>query len=470
MTPAYALTHRVRWRIFGFLFGFAWIAYFQQKGLTVAAERMMPELALSQMQIGWIEWAFVLGYAAFQFPGGVIGQRLGARRMFVVIGILAFLATVLTPLAPLVLSGTAVFVALLGLQLLLGIAQGPVFPVGSGVMEAWFRPEKWALIQGLQSMGLQFAAAATPPLVASLMSSFGWQHALFWPALPALGLVALWAWYARNSPTEHPSVSSEELAELAEGSVAQSQGQVGISWRRLGRLLNDRSILLLTLSYVCMNYVYYLIANWCFLYLVQERHFNILEGGWLASAPPLAAALGAGIGGKIAIELCSRFGIRWGFRLVPVVSLPAAGALLLIAVYSSNPYAAVVALALCYATVELTEGSYWGATMYVARSDTMSATGILNTGGNIGGLIGIPIVAYLSGHGAWTAAFAIGAVCAVFGAVAWMGVDTTRRFGANEGTADREQAALGHRIERTSRNEPLEAVSHARIHDRNELR
>ena len=46
-----------------------------------------------------------------------------------------------------------------------------------------------------------------------------------------------------------------------------------------------------------MNYVFYLIANWCFLYLVQERHFNILEGGWLAAAPPLAAALGAGIGG-----------------------------------------------------------------------------------------------------------------------------------------------------------------------------
>ena len=39
----------------------------------------MPDLGLSQMQIGWLEWAFVLGYAAFQLPGGVIGQRLGAR-------------------------------------------------------------------------------------------------------------------------------------------------------------------------------------------------------------------------------------------------------------------------------------------------------------------------------------------------------------------------------------------------------
>ena len=41
------------------LVGFGTIAYFQQKGVTIAAERIMPELSLSQMQIGWIQWAFL---------------------------------------------------------------------------------------------------------------------------------------------------------------------------------------------------------------------------------------------------------------------------------------------------------------------------------------------------------------------------------------------------------------------------
>jgi len=187
----YSLTHRVRWRIYAFLFTFGFIAYFQQKGLTVAAERIMPDLGLSQMQIGWLEWAFVLGYAAFQFPGGVIGQRLGARWMFTLISSVAFLATVLTPLAPVVLGGEALFIALFALQLLMGLAQGSIFPVGSGVMETWFRPERWALIKGLQSMALQLAAAATPPVVAYLMSTLGWQQALFWPALPAVIIIVL---------------------------------------------------------------------------------------------------------------------------------------------------------------------------------------------------------------------------------------------------------------------------------------
>src|SRR5271165_6392136 len=162
ISGVYALTHRVRWRIFAFLFGFAFIAYFQQKGLTVAAARMMPDLGISQVQVGWLEWAFVLGYAAFQFPSGVIGQRLGARVMFTLIGAIAFVATVLTPLAPQLLQGGALFAMLFALQLMMGLAQAGIFPVGSGVMEQWFRPEKWAIIQGLQTMGMQFAAGATP--------------------------------------------------------------------------------------------------------------------------------------------------------------------------------------------------------------------------------------------------------------------------------------------------------------------
>ena len=432
-TPAYALAHRIRWRILSLLLGFGYVAYLQQKSLTVAAERMMPDLGLTQMQIGWLEWAFVLGYASFQLPGGVIGQRLGARRMFTAISLVAFFATILTPLAPVALAGSALLVALLSLQLVLGLAQGPIFPVSSGVIEAWFRPERWALVQGLQSMALQFAAALTPPLVAYLMAAFGWQYALFWPELPVLAFIGVWIWYGRNTPAEHPRVTSEELAELGENSLATTQ--TAITWRRLGRLLANRSIVLLSLSYICMNYVFYLIANWCFLYLVQERHFNILEGGWLAAAPPLAAAAGAGVGGSLAAALCARFGFRWGFRLTPLMALTAAGALLWVTVNLSNPYGAVITLALCYGVIELTEGSYWAATMFVARADTMTATGILNTGGNIGGLIGIPIVAYLSGHGAWTAAFLIGTLFALVGAACWFGVDATRPFAAGEAAA-----------------------------------
>ena len=164
-----------------------------------------------------------------------------------------------------------------------------------------------------------------------------------------------------------------------------------------------------------------------FLYLIQDRHFSLLEGGWLATAPPLAAALGAGLGGIATSAACRRFGDRWGFRLVPLVSLPAAAVLLLLAVNAGNPYLAVAALAACFGCVELTEGSFWGAGMTVGRGDTMAVCGFMNTGGNLGGIIGIPIVAYFSSQHLWAVAFWVGAGFALVSAAAWLGIAVGER-------------------------------------------
>jgi MFS transporter, ACS family, glucarate transporter len=415
---------RVRWNIFLYLFGFGFVAYLQQRGLTVAGYDMMPLLHMSQWQLSWLFQAMLLGYTVMQFPGGVIGQRVGARWMFVIISLIAFVATLGTPLAPVFLTGTALYAALLTAQLVLGASQGPIFPVSAGVFEAWFPARRWPLVQGLQSMGRQLGAALTPPLIASLMVSFGWQRALAWSTLPVLLLIGGWAWYGRNTPEEHPRMTTGELAEL--DAPGAPRVDTAISWRGMWELMRNRDVLALTVSYVCMNYVFYLLANWSFIYLVQERHFTRLEGGWLAGTPPLAAAIGAGIGGQLASWLGERYGVRIGLRIIPLLSLPAAGLLQFAAVDASNAYLAVVALALCFAAVEMNEGPYWAAIMHVGRADSMAASGILNTGGNLGGLIGTPIVGYLSGHHSWTLAFLIGTAFAIVSAALWLIIDPTR--------------------------------------------
>jgi ACS family glucarate transporter-like MFS transporter len=414
---------RIRWRIFSFLFLFGFVAYMQQKTITVAAASMMPDLGLTQEQIGWLEQAFVLGYAIFQMPGGLFGQRMGARATFVIIGLAAFFATLATPLAPEVFSGQTLFVVLLGVQALLGCSQGAIFPVSSGVFEAWFPPDRWSFVQGLQTMGLGLGAALTPPLIASLMATVGWRPALIWTSFPALVLIALWAWYGRNTPREHPAISATELAEIGSQDALQVVGQAcsPLTVRRLWALLGDRNVLLLAISYMCMNYTFYLLSNWVFLYLVQERGFSLLESGWLATAPPLAAALGAG--GLATGIACRRMGDRWGYRLVPLLALPVAALLLLFAVGASSPYMAVAALAACFGCVELTEGAFWGGGMAVGRGDTMAVCGFMNTGGNLGGIISIPIVAHFSGQHMWHTAFLIGAGFAVVSALAWLGID-----------------------------------------------
>jgi len=147
--------------------------------------------------------------------------------------------------------------------------------------------------------------------------------------------------------------------------------------------------------------------------------FGLMLGG------PFGAALGAGVGGVLGSRLFARFGARWGFRLIPLCAMPAAGLALIIAVEAANPYWAVAALTVAFAGVELIEGPVWAATMYIARADTMAATGLLNTGGNLGGLISIPLVAYLSGNHEWTAAFVLASVFALLSGLIWMWIDAT---------------------------------------------
>jgi ACS family glucarate transporter-like MFS transporter len=223
-------------------------------------------------------------------------------------------------------------------------------------------------------------------------------------------------------------VGAQELAEIGDHRSTAVDASIGPA--RLLRVLTNRNVLLLAGSYLCMNYVFYLLSNWVFLYLIQERHFSVLDSGWLATAPPLAAALGAGLGGVVTNALLPRFGVRWAYRLVPLIALPTAGLLLFGAVHAANPYLAVAALAACYASVEITEASYWGSAMTIGGGDTMAVSGFMNTGGNLAGIIGIPIVARLSEHHAWNTAFLLGTGFALVSAAAWLLIEPDRQVPA----------------------------------------
>ena len=415
---------RVRWWIFTYMFLFAMFSYIGRTSIGVAGESIKPELHLSQLQIGLLEQSFIVTYTLMQIPAGTFGQRYGARFTYVLVGIVGFIATIATPLAPLLLSGLALFVMLAASQAVLGISQAPVFPVFAGVVEPWFPARQWSFANGLQSSGMTLGTAITPALIAYLTDWLGWKAALIVIAVPGLLMTVLWGWYGRNTPREHPGVSEEELAEL--GEVA-TEVRPPMTWQRLKRIASDRNVLLLAFSYMCMNYVFYLLTYWVFIYLVQQRHLTALNSAWLAAIPPIGAAIGSAVGGWLSDYSVKRIGVRRGYHLVPMISLPVAGALLLVAIHVDTALAAVTALALAFAGAEITEGPFWAATTQVARADTMAATGVLNTGGNVGGLITIPIVAFLADRGEWDLSFVIGTGFAMVAALTWLLIDPSRR-------------------------------------------
>jgi ACS family glucarate transporter-like MFS transporter len=415
---------RVRWRIFAFMFAFAMLSYVQRTSVAVAGEQIMPALHLSHFQISLLNVAFTLAYTFAQLPGGIVAQRFGGRWTYVGVGLVGLVAMLAIPLAPVLLTGVGLFIALLAAQAILGVSQGPVFPGFAGVLQAWFPANRWAIGNGLQTAGMDLGGAIAPLLIVILSAPFGWQGALLCLVVPAALLTGTWAWYGRDRPREHRSVGAEELAEL--GDSAHQAAPV-LTAARLRAIVFDRDVLTLAISYLCMNYAFYLITFWSFQYLVEVRHFDGVESGFAGALPWIGAGVGAAVGGYLSDALAERLGARWGYRLVPLVTLPVAGILLLVTIQASTPYGAVAALTLAFAAVEVNEGAYWAATMRVAKADTAAATGVLNTGGNAGGIVTQPIVGLLSDAGAWGGAFVTGTVFALIAAGLWLLADPARR-------------------------------------------
>ena len=184
-------------------------------------------------------------------------------------------------------------------------------------------------------------------------------------------------------------------------------------------MLVHRDVLLLAASYFCMNYVFYMFAQWLFTYLVKARGFSLLESGWLYVLPFATGAVLAGLGGLTCDALCKRLGATWGCRLPAMTGLILVAVFLIAGVYASNPYLAVGLLSLCFGFTQFTEGAFWSASTYVAGPHTSAATGVMNTGGNAAGFLA-PVVGLMVDHLGWLATLASGSVFAVTGAALWL--------------------------------------------------
>lgn len=421
-------TTNVRWKILAILVLLSFVGYFLRSNMSVAGESMMGELGLSQIQLGMILGAFAWGYAIFQFPGGLWGDAVGGRRAMAWMACLWGVANLLTGLVPELGSTTLLVGTLIGIRFLMGVVQAPLFPVmGGRIIGDWFPQGGRALPNGLSSSGLTLGAAATGPLIAWLTVSFGWRMSFVITA--PLGFIAagIWWWYARDTPTDHPDVGPRELALIR--SDASLEAQAAGDWRLV---LRDRNLRLLTASYFCMNYVFYIFFNWFFVYLVQVRGFASVESGFLATLPWLVGAVGATAGGQWCDTLTKSRGIRIGCRVPAVTSLVAVAILLWAGAAAPSPYLAIALLALCFGCTQLTEGAYWAAVISIGGRHAAAASGVMNTGGNLVGGIGAVLVPLVARYFGWVAALGTGSLFALVGVGLWFVIRADEPISATE--------------------------------------
>jgi ACS family glucarate transporter-like MFS transporter len=175
--------------------------------------------------------------------------------------------------------------------------------------------------------------------------------------------------------------------------------------------------LLLTLSYTCMNFVFYEVFSWFYYYLVEIREFDAQDAGFVTSSQWIAGAAGAAIGGWVCDRLCRITGLKWGCRWPIVIGMAASAVLLIGGAVHPNPAIAVSLLALCFFFNQLTEGTYWATSVAVGGQFAGAAGGVLNTGANAMGVLNALLVPWFAGTFGWTVAIASGAGFAALGAI-----------------------------------------------------
>ena len=164
----------------------------------------------------------------------------------------------------------------------------------------------------MSSTGLTLGTAASAPLLVWMMAEMGWRQSFV--LLGPIGFIGafLWWWYVRDNPAEHPAVNEEEAAMIVANRPVAAPLEAGDERPGWQRVLKDRNVLLLTLSYFCMNYIFYLMFNWVFYYMVEVRGFEGQQAGYFTSIQWIAAAVGATLGGFLCDFLCRRIGLRFG--------------------------------------------------------------------------------------------------------------------------------------------------------------
>jgi ACS family glucarate transporter-like MFS transporter len=413
---------RVRWQILGLLFLISVVTYIDRVNISVAGKELMPVFGLSAVQMGAVFSSFVLGYALFQIPGGWLGDQWGARRVLTLAVLWWSLFTVLTAEADrLFLSALlGILGSLILIRFLIGVGEAAALPNFNRTVANWLAPSERGLGMGISIGGIGLGSALTPPLVAWLMIQYGWKTSFYVTGCIGMVVAAAWYLFSRDNPHEHPWVDQRELAWITRSSGGSQP--LPSSNHPMAGLLKIRSVWFLTLSYTMLGYIAYIYLSWFFLYLVNVRHFTVLQGSFWASGPFIAMALFCPLGGWLSDALTQKYGRRKGRAGVGSAGMLLTGLLIFAGAMARDPYTAIVLLSLGAGILYSTVGAYWASTIDLSHRHSGALSGLMNMGANLGGTLSPTLTPMIGEAWGWPVALSVAAAAAFLGSLLWLGV------------------------------------------------
>lgn len=421
----------MRWFLVLWLFVLSAVSYLDRVNISIAGGSIAEAYHLSDVQLGKVFSAMLVGYALFQTIGGRLADRFGPRRVLTA-GVMWWgVFTALTALVPANIAG-ALFI-FIAVRFLLGAGEAVIYPSANQFIARWIPTTERGIANGWIFAGVGAGAGLTPLLITQIMIHYGWRSSFWVCSLIGFAAGAVWFISARDTPTEHKGVSTSEL-ELIRSGLTPAQTKLAqtkndpkalVSW---ACVLRSKEVWAVTLSYFCYGYVAWIFFSWFYRYLAKVRGLDLKASAFYTMLPFLAMLVCCLLGGAINDRLTKWQGLRLGRCGLAAFALTVAGIFIASGSQVQSARLASVVLAGGAGALYLSQSSFWSVTADIAGASSGSVSGFMNMGNQIGAALTASLTPWIAVRFGWTTSFLVGAALCMVGAVSWLIVDPSRQL------------------------------------------
>ncbi|HZW93750.1 MAG TPA: MFS transporter [Candidatus Eremiobacteraceae bacterium] len=432
-----ARTSRVRWLLVFWLFILSAVSYLDRVNISIAGGSIAEAYHLSDVQLGQVFSAMLVGYALFQTVGGRLADRFGPRRVLAAGVAWWGIFTALTAMVPANIAGALfIFVAV---RFLLGAGEAVIYPSANQFIARWIPTTERGIANGWIFAGVGAGAGLTPLIVTYIMVHYGWRSSFWVCSIIGFAVGAVWFLIARDTPVEHARVSASELALIRSGLTqleSKNDPKTLVPW---SRVIRSKEVLAVTLSYFCYGYVAWIFFTWFYRYLAKVRGLDLKASAFYTMLPFLAMLVCCLLGGTINDRLTKRLGPRVGRCGLAGFAILVAGIFIAFGSQVQSARLASVVLAGGAGALYLSQSSFWSVTADIAGASAGSVSGFMNMGNQIGAALTASLTPWIAARFGWTTSFLVAAGLCLVGALSWLVVDPSRQLRVSPADAGRVQ-------------------------------
>ena len=384
-----------RWLLLGASWLVFFVAFLDRVNLSVAMPLIAKDFQLSPEQTGLILSAFFITYTLLQVPGGILGDKIGPKKVMTVALVWWSIMTMATGL-------TKSFSQLYIVRILFGIGEGVHPPCAFKLNSNWFPNRERATANAIFTSANSLGPAVAPPLAVAIIGAWGWHSIFYIFGILGFIVIPLWIWVVRNSPAEDEKISKEELAYIQAGQAETTVSKDDGSSEGISSVFRNRNTWLLAMAYFTFLCTFYGLMTWLPSYLVKARGFELVKMGIFAGLPFLALGVAQPLGGYISDKIMKGRNRKFQVMAATLVAAP-----VLYSVVAAQTEAAAMTSLVCAGFVlGLAFGPFWALPMEcVKRKFAGTSSAVMNTGGNVGGILSPIVIGYLVGMSGYDAAF-----------------------------------------------------------------